>query len=134
MKKIIIGIVAAILICTVAYSVILTVFWDIDIMIGKPASYAGKYVEPIIIAGGNIATARAKENASDFSNKCGEWMLAFYEEYKDDEYKIDTYVTFEDGKTIVTHKGTITDKETKETTPYEDKLVFDYIFTKTIIE
>ena len=134
MKKIIISLVAAILICTVAYCVILTAFWDLEIHIGRPADRSGSYHEPIIISGGTFATAQAKENASDLSKKGGDFFLEFYEEHKDDEYKLDTYVTFEDGKTIVTYKGTITDSETGETTPYEKQLVFDYIFTRTVNE
>ena len=134
MKKILISLIAAIVICAVAYCVILTAFWDLEIHIGRPADRSGSYHESIIISGGTFATAQAKENASDLSKKCGDFFLAFYEEHKDDEYKLDTYVTFEDGKTIVTYKGTITDNETGVTSPYEKKLVFDYIFTKTVNE
>jgi hypothetical protein len=50
-----------------------------------------------------------------------------------DKYKIKLSVDIKDGKTIATYKGTITDKETGETTPYEEQLVFDYIFTRTVM-
>ena len=134
MKKKIIGIVVAIIISTVAYCVILTAFWDLEMHVSQPVDRSGSYHEPIIISGGSFATAKAKKNASDFSKKTGDFFLEFYEEHKEDEYKLDTYVTFEDGKTIVTYKGTITDSETGETSPYEKQLVFDYIFTKTVNE
>ena len=134
MKKIIIGLITAVIVFVVAYAVILTACWDLEMHISQPVDRSGSYHEPIIISGGIFATAQAKENASDFSKKCGDFFLEFYEEHKEDEYKLDTYVTFEDGKTIVTYKGTITDKETGVTSPYEEKLVFDYIFTKKVNE
>lgn len=134
MKKIVIALLSAIVICFVAYAVILTACWDLEMHISQPVDRSGSYHEPIIISGGNFATAKAKKNASDFSKKTGDFFLEFYEEHKEDEYKLDTYVTFEDGKTIVTYKGTITDKETGETSPYEEKLMFDYIFTRTVNE
>ncbi len=134
MKKLLISLISAVFICAVAYIVIITACWDLEICISKPASYSGSYHEPIIIAGGNFATTTAKEYASDFSKKNGDFFLDFYEKHKDDEYKIDTFVDFQDGKTIVTYKGTITDSETGKTTPYEEQLVFDYIFTRTVRE
>lgn len=134
MKKILISLLIAIVICVSAYAIILTACWDLEMHISQPVDRSGSYHEPIIISGGTFATAQAKENASDFSKKCGDFFLEFYEEHKEDEYKLDTYVTFEDGKTIVTYKGTITDSETGETSPYEEQLVFDYIFTKTVNE
>lgn len=132
MKKILISIISAVLICAVAYMVIVTACWDLEICISKPADYSGSYHEPIIIVGGNFATSTAKKKASDFSKKNGDFFLNFYEEHKDDEYKIDTFVTIENGKTIVTYKGTIADNETGEISPYEEQLVFDYVFTRTV--
>ena len=135
MKKIIISLVSAILICIVAYCVILTAFWDLEIHICRPADRSGSYHEPVTVSGGlYFSTKTANENSTDFVKKNSDFFLEFYEEHKEDVYKLDTYVTFEDGKTIVTYKGTITDNETGVTSPYEEQLVFDYIFTKTVNE
>jgi hypothetical protein len=132
MKKIIIGLVVSILICAVCFPAIVTAIWDLEICIATPADAKGQYIEHVIIVGGIYATDQANENSRDFMDKCNAFTKKFHEEHKDDEYEIHLSIDFEKGQTIVTYKGEITDSETLETTPYEEQLVFDYIFTRKV--
>ncbi len=132
MKKILIGVIIAVLVCGVCFSAVITALWDLEICISTPVDAKGQYIEQIIIVGGIYATDQANENSRDFMDKCNAFTKKFHEEHKDDKYEIHISVDFEKGQTIATYKGTITDSQTGETTPYEEQLVFDYIFTRKV--
>ncbi|MBR0534766.1 MAG: hypothetical protein IIX14_00145 [Clostridia bacterium] len=132
MKKLLISLIAAILICAISIPIIITVLWDLEICIATPVDSKGQYIEQFTIVGGMHATDRANQNSLDFMQKCHDFNMKFHEEHKDDKYEIHVSVDFEDGKTIVTYAGEITDSQTGKTSPYEEKLVFDYIFTRKV--
>lgn len=111
----------------------MTVLWDLEIGIATPVGSNGQYIEQVMITGGMYTTKEANRQSREFMDKCYDFTKKFHEEHKDDKYKIKLSVDIKDGKTIATYKGTITDKETGETTPYEEKLVFDYVFTRTVM-
>ena len=104
---------------------------DIVIGIAAPAEEDSQYLEDFIIHYSHMPEDKIPL-AEELTNTKNDFRLNFYNEHKEDDYHIEIEFTFEDGKTIVTYKGTITDKGTGIETPFEKEFVHDFILTKDI--
>lgn len=135
MKKgfiIIIACVLAISLFAAGYLIIFPKICDISIMITKPVDANEKhYHESFMLAFGYMPKSK-QALANTLSDTNGEYLLAFWEEHKEDSYHIEIDVSVENGQTIIVYSGTITDGETGETQPYEKKFVHDFVITKDI--
>ena len=134
MKKAVItiaSILVAIAIFFAAYSILMPLYCDIEIIVLKPSSSSEKHFEPVMLAYTHMPQAYM-ENVDYFSDSCSQVHKDFIEQHKDDNYDVHTDVTIENGQTIVHFHGTITDAETGEESIFDKRLVFDFVFTKQI--
>ena len=130
--KIAIAVVVALtLIISGYYFIYLPNYYDIKIGISTPVEAEEQYLEDFIIHCSHMPENKIPL-AEELTNTKNEFRLDFYNEHKEDDYHIEIEFTFEDGKTIVTYKGTITDKETGIEAPFEKEFVHDFILTKDI--
>ena len=106
-------------------------YYDIKIGISTPVEADEQYLEDFIIHYSHMPENKIPL-AEELTNTKNEFILDFYNEHKEDDYHIEIEFTFEDGKTIVTYKGTITDKETGIEAPFEKEFVHDFILTKDV--
>ena len=130
--KIAIAVVVALtLVISGYYFIYLPNYYDIKIGISTPVEAEEQYLEDFIIHYSHMPENKIPL-AEELTNTKNEFRLDFYNEHKEDDYHIEIEFTFEDGKTIVTYKGTITDKETGIEAPFEKEFVHDFILTKDI--
>lgn len=114
-----------------AYSVIYPKLCNISIGISVPVNPDGQYLEDFILIYNHIPESKIPQ-LEELSDTKNDFRMNFFDEHKEDDYHIEIDFTFENGKTIVTYEGTITDKETGETVPFEKEFVHDFILTKDI--
>ena len=130
--KIAIAVVVALtLVISGYYFIYLPNYYDIKIGISTPVEAEEQYLEDFIIHYSHMPENKIPL-AEELTNTKNEFRLDFYNEHKEDDYHIEIEFTFEDGKTIVTYKGTITDKETGIEAPFEKEFVHDFILTKNV--
>ena len=130
--KIVIAVVVALtLVISGYYFIYLPNYYDIKIGISTPVEADEQYLEDFIIHYSHMPENKIPL-AEELTNTKNEFRLDFYNEHKEDDYHIEIEFTFEDGKTIVTYTGTITDAKTGIEKPFEKEFVHDFILTKDV--
>lgn len=130
--RIIIPIVVAIAIVIGGYYFIyLPNYNDIVIGISTPVEDDGQYLEDFIIHYSHMPENKIPL-VEELTNTKNDFRMNFYDEHKEDDYHIEIEFSFEDYKTIVTYKGTITDAKTGIEKPFEKEFVHDFILTKDV--
>lgn len=115
------------------YFIFLPNYYDIKIGIAKPVETDGQYLEDFIIHYSRMPESK-EALAEELTDTKNDFRINFYNEHKEDDYHIEIDFNFENGKTIVTYKGTITDSETGVKEAFEKEFVHDFILTKDIQE
>ena len=113
------------------YFIYLPNYYDIKIGISAPIEADGQYLEDFMISYDHMPENKVPL-AEELTNTKNEFRLDFYNKHKEDDYHIEIEFSFENGKTIVTYTGTITDKETGIEEPFEKEFVHDFILTKEV--
>ena len=113
------------------YFVYLPNYYDIKIGIAKPIEADGQYLEDFIIHYSHMPESK-EALTEELTNTKNDFRINFYNEHKEDDYHIEIDFAFENAKTIVTYKGTITDGETGIEKPFEKEFVHDFILTKEV--
>ncbi len=130
--KITISVIVALFLVVGGYFLIyLPNYYDIVVGITKPVEDDGQYLEDFIIHYSHMPENKVPL-AEELTNTKNDFRKNFYDEHKEDDYHIEIEFSFEKGKTIVTYKGTITDKETGVKEPFEKEFVYDFILTKKV--
>jgi len=124
-------IVALALIISGYYFIYLPNYYDIKIGISTPVETDEQYLEDFIIHYSHMPENKIAL-AEELTNTKNDFRMNFFNEYKEDNYHIEIEFAFKDGKTIVTYKGTITNKETGIEEPFEKEFVHDFILTKKV--
>lgn len=131
--------IAVVVIATVAlvvggyYFIYLPNYYDISIGITTPVDSNGQYMEDFMIIYNHISENKIPL-AEELTDTKNDFRMNFYNEHKEDDYHIEIDFAFENGKTIITYKGTITDGETGTEEPFEKEFVHNFILTKDIQE
>ena len=113
------------------YFIYLPNYCVIAIGITKPIEDDGQYLEDFMISYDHMPENKIPL-AEELTNTKNEFRLDFYNKHKEDDYHIEIEFSFEDSKTIVTYKGTITDAKTGIEKPFEKEFVHDFILTKDV--
>ena len=106
-------------------------YYDIKIGISTPGEADEQYLEDFIIHYSHMPENKIPL-AEELNNTKNDFRMNFYDEHKEDDYHIEIEFSFEDSKTIVTYKGTITDAKTGIEKPFEKEFVHDFILTKDV--
>ena len=130
-KIAIVSIVTVALFFSVYFFIYLPNYYDIKIGISTPVEAEEQYLEDFIIHYSHMPENKV-HLAEELTNTKNDFRMSFYEEHKEDDYHIEIEFTFENGKTIITYTGTITDSETGIEEPYEKEFVHDFVLTKNI--
>ena len=135
MKKLIIIIISCLLIALAIFGVYkywyIPEYCDIRIGISKPVEETDKYWENYFVSWSNFPESK-NAMLTELVETNNDYRLAFFEEHKEDKFHLTVDVAIENGQTIITYSGTITDSETGETENYKKDLVFDFILTEEI--
>ncbi len=137
MKKLITILVSCLLVILAVFGAYkfwyIPVFCDIKIGISKPIDATDKYWENYIVSWNNIPESK-DWMLTELVEKNNDFRIDFFEKHKEDKFQIMVDVTIENGQTIVTYHGTITDNETGKTEEFKKDLVFDFVLTEKITE
>ncbi len=130
--KIFIAVVLTVAIVFIAVNAITTYVFTVDIAISKPMDRSRSYMCTPMAAAGYV-TNEQKIMMKEFSETIGDYKIKFYEENKDNIYKIDCEVEVKRDKTIVKFFGNIDYVNEGHIDNYNHQIVFDFVFAKNLI-
>lgn len=135
MKKLVIILISCLLVVLAGFGAYklwyIPVYCDIEIVISKPVEATDKYWENYHVAWNNLPESK-DWMLNELVEKNNAFRMDFFEKHKDDKFHIMVDVSFENGKTIITYHGNITDNETGKTEDFKEDLVFDFVLTEKI--
>lgn len=135
MKKLVIILISCLLVTLAAFGAYklwyIPVYCDIEIVISKPVEATDKYWENYHVAWNNLPESK-DWMLNELVEKNNAFRMDFFEKHKEDNFQIMVDVNFENGKTIITYHGNITDNETGKTEDFKEDLVFDFVLTEKI--
>ncbi len=106
-------------------------YCDIEIVISKPVEVTDKYFENYHLAWNHIPESK-NWMISELVEKNNAFRMDFFDRHKDDNFHIMVDAKIEEGKTIITYHGNITDSETGKTEDFKKDLVFDFVLAEKI--
>lgn len=135
MKKLIIILISCILVTLAAFGVYklwyIPVYCDIEIVISKPVEATDKYFENYHLAYNHIPESK-NWMIAEIVEKNNAFRMDFFDKYKEDNFHIMVDAKIENGKTIITYHGNITDSETGKTEDFKEDLVFDFVLAEKV--
>lgn len=135
MKKLVIILISCVLVTLAAFGAYklwyIPVYCDIEIVISKPVEATDKYFENYFLAYNHIPESK-HWMISELVEKNNAFRMDFFDKHKDDNFHIMVDAKIENGKTIITYYGNITDSETGKTEDFKEDLVFDFVLAEKV--
>ncbi|MBQ6838627.1 MAG: hypothetical protein IJO44_07280 [Clostridia bacterium] len=135
MKKLIIILISCVLVTLAAFGAYklwyIPVYCDIEIVISKPVEATDKYFENYHLAYNHIPESK-NWMIAEIVEKNNAFRMDFFDKYKEDNFHIMVDAKIENGKTIITYHGNITDSETGKTEDFKEDLVFDFVLAEKV--
>ena len=135
MKKLVIILISCVLVALVAFGAYklwyVPVYCDIEIVVSKPVEVTDTYWENYHVSWNNIPESKSWM-LTELIETNNDFRMSFFEEHKEDKFHIMVDIVVENGKTIVTYYGTITDNETGKTEDFKEDLVFDFVLAEKV--
>jgi hypothetical protein len=69
---------------------------------------------------------------SELVEKNNAFRMDFFDKHKDDNFHIMVDAKIENGKTIISYYGNITDSETGKTEDFKEDLVFNFVLAEKV--
>lgn len=137
MKKLVIILISCLLVALAVFGVYkfwyIPVYCDIEIVISKPVEATDKYFENYHLAWNHIPESK-NWMIAELVEKTNNFRIDFFDKHKDDNFHIMVDAKIENGKTIITYHGNITDNETGKTEDFKEDLVFDFVLAEKVSE
>lgn len=142
-KKIILAVVIVLVTVTVALSSIPIVnhlsghklYNDVLATVSPPVNKDGNRVIYALFLSGAGKGMKLTEDESKKMETIGNEMREFYASFTEEDnapYYVEARYENKDGKTVITYRGEITNKQTGKKEPFEKVFKYDFILTKNI--